>query len=372
MTRLTSFFTFIVLLLTSVFSYAQTLDEEVGFIYVKAEYLYETGRYEDAIVQFNQVITKNPKYKEALIHRGWSKYNLAAYKGAALDAIQFIDLNGITGNASALLGRSQAMLNDRDAAINSLSAAVALADENSEYREWRAELYEKKGDLIKACIDYEEAMKLGSKSAMVKAKSLCGVTASTNTNGPKRTVPVVPVPQNSNTSGTNTSTPDNADSDEDTRAETTTSTNTNSNSESTKIPDNTVPVGGGISNDSMIIDDSEPVVRDEKIPLDDNTVKTIEIDDDLSIDIYGQELGLREIKETPNILILNDQNGTVMIHICVDKAGVVTKAEFNPDFSTLSKKSIVSLAIRKAKEFEFAPGKYDSQCGVMVFKVKGS
>jgi tetratricopeptide (TPR) repeat protein len=349
-------------------AYTQTLDEELGFMYVKAEYLYETNRYEEAVVQYNQVISKNPRYKDALLHRGWSKYNLAAYKGAMLDALQSIELKGITAQSAALLGKSQVLLNEIDVAINNLSAACALDDESAELREWRAEIYEKNGDLLKACIDYEEAMKLGSKTALVKAKNLCGINVPTTKAMPSKSQPNTPSPSNTNTSSTS----NDANSDSDKEDSTHTDTSTPSTSNPGGIPANTVPVGGGLEKDSMMVDDSDPVVRDESIPIEDNTVNTLEIDDDVSIDIYGQELGLRKITETPSILILNDQNGTVMIHVCVDKSGTVTKAEFNPDFSTLSKKSIVSLAIRKAKEFIFAPGKYDAQCGVMVFKIKGS
>ncbi|MBK9734436.1 MAG: hypothetical protein IPO92_05480 [Saprospiraceae bacterium] len=103
---------------------AQVLDEEIGFIYVKAEYLFETGRYEDAIKQYNIVITRDALYKEAIIHRGMAKYGLAAYKGSKLDAMMSIELTGITGASAALLGRSFAAMNDAKAAITSLSAAA--------------------------------------------------------------------------------------------------------------------------------------------------------------------------------------------------------------------------------------------------------
>lgn len=94
------------------------------------------------------------------------------------------------------------------------------------------------------------------------------------------------------------------------------------------------------------------------------------VDDDLNIQISGQELGLRKIKEVPSILILSDENGKVCINICVNKEGQVIKAEFNPTMSTIVQKSLVSLALRKAKEFEFATGKYESQCGIIIFEVK--
>ena len=126
-----------------------------------------------------------------------------------------------------------------------------------------------------------------------------------------------------------------------------------------------------VKNDTTIIDNSDPVY-DENIPKNDDSVNSFVIDEDLTISISGQELGLRKIKEVPSILILADENGKVTVNICVNKEGVVTKAEFNGTLSTIAKKSLVSLALRKAKEFEFTPGKYDIQCGIMEFNIKGS
>lgn len=337
---------------------AQVLDEETGFIFVKAEYLFETGRYDEAITQYNAVIAKDSKYKNALIKRGLAKYALAAYKGAKMDAMQFIDVNGISAESAGLLGRSFAAMNDANAAINSLTAAISLDDKNTNYYEWRAAILEDEGQLLQACKDYEAAMNLGSATAEAKAKNLCGVTKpQTNNNKPKvkiinqdsGEVPEVEKP-------TETTNPTDIQKDEvlsDGTQEPTGNMNENPDSPTT-------------------IDDSEHPVIDENLPKEDNTVNSFVIDEDLTIEVAGQELGRRKISETPSILILADENGKVTVNICVNKAGVVTKAEFNGSMSSIAKKSLVSLAIRKAKEFEFAPGKYDLQCGIMVFKIKGS
>jgi hypothetical protein len=50
---------------------------------------------------------------------------------------------------------------------------------------------------------------------------------------------------------------------------------------------------------------------------------------------------------------------------------MVIKAEFNSRLSTIAKKSLVSLAMRKAREFEFSASSYDMQCGLMIFEIKG-
>ncbi len=346
---------------------AQVLDEEIGFVYVKAEYLCETGRYEEAITQYNQVIAKDPKYKDALVHRGQAKYALAAYKGAKNDAIQSIDLNGIQGESAALLGRAFGAMNEFGPAISSLSAAVSLDSKNYKFYEWRAGLYEVNGQMLKACQDYESAVLHGSQMAEVKARNLCGSRVK-----PKTEVVV-------NTPPTQT---DNQTDPGNTDPNNTNPGNTNSNTEVPKDPnqlgENEVLSDGqqeGNPTNPTVpvhVDDSEPEIIDESLPKNDNTVNSFTIDEDLSIAISGQELGIRKVKEVPSILILADENGKVTINICVNKEGVVTTAEFNGSLSTIAKKSLVSLAIRKAKEFEFERGKYDSQCGIMVFNIKGS
>lgn len=336
---------FNVVLLTLIsfnWGFSQTLDEEIGFIYVKAEYLYETGRYDDAIAEYTIVIEKNPKYKEALAHRGLAKFASGYIKDAQKDALTSIELNGIQAESAALLGRTFASLNEYVAAIGSMTAAISLDDKNGDYFGWRASYYEEIGKLTQACQDYTHAYDYGNQSVGTKVKSLCGNKSGSTTkpeivdNTPKRNqVPNI----NPNEVG----------------------------------KDEVLSDGHRENTDEYTdqIEDSEHQVEEEIVPKDDNTVNNFVIDDDLSIEISGQELGHRKINEIPSILILADENGKVTVNICVNKMGEVTKAEFNPSLSTVAKKSLVSLALRKAKEFEFAPGKYDSQCGIMVFKIKG-
>lgn len=353
--------------------YGQTLDEETGFLYVKAEYLYETGRYDEAISQYNQVINKDPGYKDALIHRGWAKYAMAAYKGAKADALQSIDLKGINADAAALLGRSFAQMGNEAAAINSLTAAIALDNKNASYYEWRAGVYEGDDQLLKACHDYEAAMNHGSASAEVKARNLCGSKPKPKTED----TGVTPTP-NTNTTSDNQNPNELGENEvlsQGTKDPDTTPTPTpNSNSNSTQTSNAQTETQTSSEGESVVrvVDDSEPVVVNDNLPKNDDTVNSLKIDEELVVQIYGQELGKRKITEVPSILILADENGKVTINFCVNKEGIVTSAEFNGNMSTIAKKSLVSLALRKAKEFEFAKGKYDSQCGVMVFVIKPS
>ena len=318
------------------------LDAEIGFQYVKADYLFETNRFEECIHEYSQVIAKNPAYKDALVKRATAKFNLAAYKGAKMDALQSIDLKGITAAAAYILGRSEHAMGNDDAAIPSLSAAIAL-DPKVEYLELRASLYEKSQLLLNACQDYNDAAKLGSAIGEQKSRQLCGGYSK-----PKANPPVLkpkPQPQESEPQ---------ADNQTDDKT--------------------TVPSDNGTNEQPDNADNSanEEPVNDPTIPGEDDFVQRVNIDDELSIEIYGQALGRRNITVTPSILIIADESGNVTLDICVNNLGEVTKAEFNAEKSTIAKKSMVNLALRKAKEFTFEKSMFTNQCGYMVFKVKAN
>ena len=334
---------------TNIFS--QNLDEEIGFIFVKAEYLYETSRYEDAIVQYNLVIIKDPKYKDALLKRATLKYKLAAYKGAKLDAMQAIDLLGISGSAASILAKAEFGMNQLDLALNNISAAIALVPDDAENYELRAKIYEMQGQMIKACGDLEKAILSGSVTAEAKARSLCGYVKNQT---PVNIIPTSNVQNNQNTETAEVVTPvQGAEISQQTQ---------NEEQRKSESDQGTIPEENPITE----------ATEDETIPKEDNFISALDIDDDLIIEIYGQGLGRRKTTEIPSILILSDDDGTVSVDICVSHNGEVIKAEFNPGLSSIAKKSLVSLAIRKAKEFSFESALYPVQCGVMVFKIKGS
>lgn len=336
------------------FPWAQSLDEEMGFIYVKAEYLLETGRYEEAVNHYNQVINKDPSYKDALVHRGMAKYALAAYKGAKNDAMQHIELLGISASSAALLGRSFDQLGQSEAAINSLTAAILMDDEQSEYYLWRAQVYEARDMRLNACRDYQSAVDMGNLIAAANARSYCGISTPVHANPPvnnsRDSYPTPPVLEQ---------------------------TDNGQVGENEVLSEGTQEAGAGEENPTEEYSVSDPTEMegentvDDNIPPDDNTVNTIVIDEELSIMISGQALGKRSIDEVPSILILADETGKVALDVCVDREGTVIKAEFNSRLSTIAKKSLVSLAMRKAREFEFSTITYDMQCGLMIFEIKG-
>ena len=346
------------LLLSTMFINAQSLDEETGFRYVKAEYLVSTQRFDDAIKELNEIIKTQPGFKEALILRGETKFTLAAYKGAKEDALQYIDIKGINVAAAALLGRSEYAMAKMPSALNSLTVAIALGSKDEKVYMERAQILLNSGKSDEACADWEKAIALGSTTAAINYTKYCKGRTSIVQNPPisqEKTLTTTSKESNQPVADTSAdvvenlnSTPQNIGQLEKNGGD---STNVQSTSETT----------GKVFN----IDES-------KIPTEDNTPNDIVIDEELTLSILGQGLGNRRVLERPSILILSDTEGVMAVEICVNENGRVDYSEFQAAKSTIDTKSLVSLAVRKAKDFWFEKSDYPKQCGYIYFKIKSS
>ncbi|SDZ80231.1 hypothetical protein SAMN05192529_1025 [Arachidicoccus rhizosphaerae] len=65
-----------------------------------------------------------------------------------------------------------------------------------------------------------------------------------------------------------------------------------------------------------------------------------------------------------------NENAKVAVDIVVNKNGSVTSASVNPRGTTTTNSTILSIAIRKAKELKFNQGTVDAQTGTIVFNFK--
>ena len=349
--------------------FAQELESETGFKFVKADYLIQTLRYEDAITELNDVIKQNPLYKDAILVRAEAKYKLGANAAAKTDVLTYFDLNGATQKAISLLAKIEYNLANYQAALNNLNVVLASNQDDVKLYEMRAQIYQDRNELLKACQDWEKAARMGSELGKSNAKNLCGAGDIATDSRPKR--------PRKNRDQDPTSDPKNnepkPDNESSPGAETT-PTNPENNTPNASEADSNTGTQNPTPTDNTTGAETteEEEVVDENAPPADNTVQKIEIDEDLSIDLFGQGLGKRVILDRPSILILSEQTGTVAIDVCVDQSGKVLSAELNTSMSTINQKSLISLAIRKSKEFSFETGEYPQQCGIMIFRIKGS
>lgn len=366
---------------------AQNLEEEIEFNYIKAKYLLDTERYEEAIKAFTKIIEKS-KYKDALLLRAKAKYAMAAYRGTKKDVLLHGASSGMNDLALTLLGKADYKMGNSDAAINSLTIAAIANKEDAQISEFLGNLFEEKDQLLKACEYWQKSAKMGSSKSRIKAKKTCGDIISEEVKKPRKSKindPKFPTNRTKIEKKTEDETEvlkdestSNGDHKDDTLNNPTRDKVLNEEKDEPKDEEvqNEDPNNGTVVDE----DEEEPLEEDtireieesENMPEEDNTPNEIEIDEDLTLVIRGQGLGKRKILDQPNILILSDEDGVVAVDICVNKRGKVETAEFNSKLSTIAKKSLVSLAIRKSKDFWFEKNDFKEQCGVIMFKIKGS
>jgi predicted negative regulator of RcsB-dependent stress response len=362
------------------------VESEAGFMYVKAKYLYDTDRHDDAIREFNKVIKLDPKHEDVLLLRASSKYALAAYRGAETDVLEYIKLKGISPYATLLLGKAQMALDNVDAAAVTLKSAAALAPSDPSPAELLGDIAEEEGELLTACSHYKTASKLGSTTAKNKAIKICADVDEVRPPKPKKEKPMS---VGEKLSDKKDRVEDVVKQEKENPIEVVADPDLNTDRPAQKEPildknpEETkrlkeaaeAAASGGTtaqSGSTSPTEEIEEVVEEEeeKVEIDD-TPRMLDIDEDLTIKIQGQGLGNRDLEDQPNILILSESDGVVAIDVCVSKKGIVTSANYNQKASTLDKKSLISLAIRKSKDFVFGKGT-DDQCGTLYYMIKGS
>lgn len=377
-------------LLTAIFSLffaasgiAQNLEDDFEFKYITAKYLLDKEKYEDAIKAFSEVVKEQEGYLDAMVLRAEAKYAMAAFKGVKKDVLRYTELKGMTPMSALLLGKADYKMGNTEAAMNSLELASMTNIADAQVFEFLGNLYKEDGKLMKACTMWKKGAALGSSKAAKSARKSCGAVEEDEviSSGPRKNAP-----------GTGKLDPSTLPS----KAEQGGKIDKPSPKPDVEMKDNRTPEQKRRDEDDSLNsprkdqipadDKNDPIVEkaseDEDVdpnddgygdlPPDDNTPNTIVIDEDLTLIIRGEGLGKRKVLDQPNILILSDEDGTVAIDICVNKRGKVESAEFNTKLSTIAKKSLVSLSIRKAKDFWFEKNDYKEQCGVIMFKIKGS
>lgn len=72
----------------------------------------------------------------------------------------------------------------------------------------------------------------------------------------------------------------------------------------------------------------------------------------------------------PGISDNSNKTGVVVIEVCVDPSGNVTKASFTQRGSSTSDKTLVKLAEENARKWSFKTGMQDKQCGTIKYEFK--
>ena len=75
------------LTLFSLTSFGQNIEEENIVLFAKANLLYETARYDEAVRMYNRVLANDEDHTAAILMRAKTKYALGAYKGTQKDGL---------------------------------------------------------------------------------------------------------------------------------------------------------------------------------------------------------------------------------------------------------------------------------------------
>lgn len=84
----------------------------------------------------------------------------------------------------------------------------------------------------------------------------------------------------------------------------------------------------------------------------------------------GGGLGSRGVAKTHTPTDNSQKQGTVVVKVCVDKAGNVISADFTQAGSTTNDAQLKSIAVASAKKWRFNPGSVDRQCGTITYNFK--
>jgi len=84
----------------------------------------------------------------------------------------------------------------------------------------------------------------------------------------------------------------------------------------------------------------------------------------------GGGLSDRGVLRAPRPDDRSQQTGRVVIEVCVDSNGNITRAEFTQRGSTTANAELVNIAVTNAKKWKFSKGEVDRQCGTITYNFR--
>lgn len=325
-------FTALIIIILSTVISAQNMEEDITVQYMKANVLYNSGRFDEAVRMYNRILDRDESQVMALYMRAKAKYELGAYRGTKNDALTFIDKGGVTKDIIQLMARTEYKLSNFQAANNYIRTALELDTYDAELYYMAGEISLTVNQKNDACERFEKGAQLGHQKSMERLATECQGRVLSR-----------------------------SESREDIQPE-------------TRYEDDlqiTQDTGGAyMPVDTVSTSMTVPDLTISFIPpADKDASQDIEIDDKLSLQITNG-LGERKLEMTPNIFMLSTEDGIVVVDICVNSEGQVINSSFNRDMSTIYRSSLTSLAIRKSREFLFLPSMRQEQCGSIIYYIK--
>jgi len=323
---------------------AQNLENDVNVMAMKAQVLFDQERYDEAVRMYNQILKDDDQFAPAYLMRAKSKFQLGAHKGTKSDILEFIAINGVTKEVIKLMSQTEQQLGNLKAAMNYTNVAIELDPYDSELYLIKGYLYFIEKDKSEACELWSKSSKLGDKRASALLKEHCAIIVEMKKMQEK---------ERENSAQTDREKKEDRGSDRIVLAD-----KKDKNSDDIDTADSN-------SEKSEKKEKTSPPIFEEP---DRDAIQEVEIDEELSV-IIGNGLGERKLDSNPDMFIISNKKGKVVIDICVDGKGKVTSSTINKKMTTLFKTSLTSLALRKSKEFMFYPSFRDEQCGYLIYAI---
>ncbi len=314
---------------------AQGLENDNMVLFMKANVLFDSGRYDEAVRMYNRILSQDEEHTQALFMRSKAKYELSAFKGTKNDILLFIEKVGINKQVIQLMAQTELKLSNFTAAGHYVETAIELDPYDDSMHLLSGEIALATDMRNEACERFASAAQLGSDRAVRRMNEYClGYKA--------KTVPDNDIPKDE----TQTTYDEDGEQQEE-------------------------PEDDGIVTLDEIVREAERSNNSTEMEEEADTEITqeLEIDSKLSISVSGG-LGNRTVTKKPSIFMLSDQDGIVVIALCINRDGNVTEASFDREMSTIYRSSLTSLALRKAKEFVFNASSRSEQCGTMTYHIK--
>ncbi|MEE9372793.1 MAG: tetratricopeptide repeat protein, partial [Saprospiraceae bacterium] len=333
MTKFTIFFINL-LLLASLNSDAQLFQDDNNILFMQANVLYNTDRYDEAVRMYNRIIRDDPNFSRAIFMRGKAKFALGAFKGTKNDMLEYIDQRGINQDVIEIMANTELKLNNDRNALSYLEILIKMEPYEGKHLAKAAQLSFDNNDRNRACEYWIQSAKLGDSGGTKKAALHCAYDLSIHL--PEK--PHLPKKKDD---------------------------------EILKKDDALVLENpNDVKHDSAIVVNI-PEVIDVSVKtttpyIDMDASQDVEIDDELTLTL-NSGLGTRKIDDLPNILMLSDKSGRVVLDLCVDGGGKVYSVQLNSKLTTIFRSSLSSLAMRKAKQILFMPSLVENQCGLLLF-----
>lgn len=86
--------------------------------------------------------------------------------------------------------------------------------------------------------------------------------------------------------------------------------------------------------------------------------------------MVGDGLGSRGVSKSHKPTDNSNEQGTVVVRVCVDRNGSVVEAEWTQKGSSAVSTRLKNIAISSAKQWKFKPGDVDKQCGTITYNFK--